>query len=150
MSLEAAIAENTAAIRQLIAALANQPLPLEAVGALAYAQAKAINVEPPIAEPVQEVKPAGKPRAAKPVATPPASLPTVEAIPAEAASSEVPALTYDDIKVPFLTQLVAKKGRDAGAQLLREFGVADGGKLSDIPAERWSEVLEAIASRVAA
>ena len=134
MSLEESIQENTAAIRQLIAALANQPLPLVAQDALAYAQEKAIEVEPP-----QEATPAKRTRQAKPVAVPADPLPT------EPATTLLP---YDAIKVPFLTKLIAKKGREAGAALLAEFGVV-GGKLSDIPQERWVDVLESIEARCA-
>ena len=143
MSLEATIAENTAAIRQLIAALANQPLPLQATGALAYAQAKAVEVEP-----VAEVAPAKKP-VGSPPATPSPTKPVADSTAATASPSE-PQLTYDDIKVPFLTKLVAQKGREAGAALLRHFGVPDGGKLSDIPSPRWAEVLKSINAAVGA
>lgn len=128
MTLETALAENTAAIRELIAALS-----LRSPGAIAYAEQKAIVLEPPAAEPVVE-----KPKAKR------AEKPAPEPAPAPAA----PAVTYEEIRGPFLTQLVAKKGREAGAELLREFGVADGGKLSDIPQARWGEVLEAINARV--
>jgi hypothetical protein len=55
--------ENTAAITvELIAALANQPLPLVAQDSLAYAQAKAVHVEPPVAVAPVEEKPAAKSR----------------------------------------------------------------------------------------
>lgn len=130
MSLEIALAENTAAIRELIAAMS-----LRSPGAIAYAEQKAKVLEP--AEPVLE-KPKAK-RAEK-------AAPVVEVPPPVA---EAPALTYEDIRGPFLTQLVAKKGREEGAALLAEFGVPAGGKLSDIPQARWAEVLAAIKARVA-
>jgi hypothetical protein len=110
VSLEATIADNTAALRDLIAALAAQPVH-EAQTALQYFQAKAIYAEPPLDN------------------TPP---------------SLAPVVTYDELKSAFLNQLVLKHGRDAGAQLLSNFGVAAGGKLSDIDASRWDEVAEAI------
>lgn len=130
MSLEVAITENTAAIRELIAAMS-----LRSPGAIAYAEAKAKVLEP--VEPVLE-KPKAK-RAEK-------AAPAVEVTPEPPAPA---ALTYEDIRGPFLTQLVAKKGREEGAALLAEFGVPAGGKLSDIPEARWAEVLAAINARAA-
>ncbi len=134
MSLEVAITENTAAIRELIAAMS-----LRSPGAIAYAEAKAKVLEPaePTPEPVLE-KPKAK-RAEK-------AAPVAEVTPEPPAPS---ALTYEDIRGPFLTQLVAKKGREEGAALLAEFGVPAGGKLSDIPEARWSDVLAAINARAA-
>lgn len=120
MSLEEAIAANTAAIRDLIAALGSRP-------------AKAAVAEKP-----KQVR--GEKSAPEAEAAPEA--PVVQAEPATV-------LTYDDIRVPFLTHLVAKKGRDAGAALLKQFGVAEGGKLSDVPEARWAEVLAAINEQVA-
>lgn len=119
MSLEDAIAANTAAIRDLIAALANRPAEPAAV--------------------------AEKPKRARVGQIAPEPTPD----PAPAAVEPAPALTYDAIRVPFLTQLVAKQGREAGAALLKQFGVADGGKLSDIPEAQWPAVLEAINARCA-
>ena len=134
------LAENTAAIRELIAAINATQTALQSPGARAYAQAKALVLEPeePVAEPEPEKKPKRQ-RAEKPA---PATEPPPEP---EAPAVEV---TYEQIRQPFLTQLVAKKGRDAGAALLREFGVPDGGKLSDIPQARWPEVLTAINAQV--
>lgn len=135
MSIESLLAENTAAIRELIAAINASQTALQSPGARAYAQAKAIVLEPeePVAEPAPEPeKKAKRQRAEKPAPEPE---PAVE-------------VTYEQIRQPFLTQLVAKKGRDAGAALLREFGVPDGGKLSDIPQARWREVLTAINAQV--
>ncbi|MEY4402315.1 MAG: hypothetical protein RIR91_350 [Verrucomicrobiota bacterium] len=150
MTLEAAIAENTVAIRDLIAALS-----LRSPGAIAYAEQKAIVLEPPPAPEAVEV--ATPPKAKRQRAEKPAEPTPVVAEPTPVAPPPAPeppppppprTVTYDEIKVPFLTQLVARKGRDAGAALLREFGVPDGGKLSDIPQEKWAAVVEAIALAV--
>lgn len=152
MSLEAALIENTNALRELIAALS-----LRSPGAVAYAEAKAKVLEPVEApapanygEVVRNLSQPGpvaveKPKAKR--AEKPAPEPVVEA--PVAVEPAAPALSYDDIKIPFLTQLVAKKGREAGAALLREFNVPDGGKLSDIPQAQWPAVLEAINVRCA-
>ena len=131
MSLEDAIAANTAAIRDLIAALAAKPVAEKA------AAGEGENSAPPPA--------AEKPKRAK--AEKPAPESVVEA-PA-AVEPPAPAITYEDIRVPFLTNLVAKHGRDAGAALLEEFGVGAGGKLSEIPEARWVEVLASINARCA-
>lgn len=137
MSLEVAIAENTAALRALLAHL--QTGPIAALPA-------------PAAEPAESPAPkARKARKAKPA-------PVVEAAPApapepvkveEPAKPAAPALTYDDVRIPFLTQLVARHGRDAGVALLRDFGVPEGGKLTDVPQEKWADVLAAINARSA-
>lgn len=133
MSLEVAIAENTAALRALLAHLQT--------GAT-------ITAALPVAEPVEVQAP--KARKAKPAA------PVVEPTPApepvkveEPAAPAAPALTYDDIRIPFLTKLVAAHGRDAGVALLRDFGIAEGGKLTDVPQDKWPAVLEAINARCA-
>lgn len=133
MSLEIAITENTAALRDLIAALA-----LQSPGAIAYAQQKALVLEPPEDAPAPEEKP--KRRKAAPAAAPaveaPAPAPTPP--PEEPAA---PAITFDDLKTAFLSLLISSKGRDAGVALLRDFGVGEGGKLSDIPADQWGRVM---------
>lgn len=136
MSLEIALNENTLAIRQLIAALcavsALQPMP-----APIAAQAQ-----------LEEAPAPAKAKRARAKAAP--APPAEEPVPLDTAPATVgPVLTYDDVKGPFLTDLVAKHGRAAGAQLLRDFGVPEGGKLSDIPADRWADVLAAIRERCA-
>lgn len=145
MSLEESIQANTAALRALIATLATQQLPLPApVPAPAVAPA----AEKPPAK--KRATPATTPAAA---ATPTASSPTASAEPAQAFPFDrtEPAtilMPYEAIKVPFLTKLVPQLGRDAAAELLRDFGVPEGGKLSDIPAEKWPLVLEEIEARL--
>lgn len=163
MSIESMLAENTAAIRELIAAINATQTALQSPGARAYAEAKALVLEP--AEPAPAVEPEKKPKRSRvEKSTPAVTEPTpVNLLPdfdrpvpdghtptsyIRAEPEPVVEVTYDDIKVPFLTQLVAKKGRDAGAALLREFGVQDGGKLSDIPKDRWAAVLASIALAV--
>lgn len=161
MSIESMLAENTAAIRELIAAINATQTALQSPGARAYAEAKALVLEP--AEPEKKAKRSRveKPTPAVTEPTPVNLLPDFDRpvpdghtptsyIRAEPTPEPAPVVevTYDDIKVPFLTQLVAKKGRDAGAALLREFGVQDGGKLSDIPKDRWAAVLASIALAV--
>ncbi len=151
MSIESMLAENTAAIRELIAAINATQTALQSPGARAYAEAKALVLEP--AEPAPAVEPekkAKRSRVEKPTPavtdpTPPVTEPAPEL---ELVPEPVVEVTYEDIRVPFLTQLVARKGRDAGAALLLEFGVREGGKLSDIPKDRWPAVLAAIALAV--
>lgn len=126
MSIEQALAENTSAIHQLIAALSNGIAPTHAqvAAVVAEAPAKAEKVE--AKKPTQTDKPASPPPVAETAA--PAAV-----------------LDYEAIKRPFLA-LVNKKGRDAAAALLAHFGIdaGKGGKLSDIPADKYAEVLDAI------
>lgn len=102
----------------------------------------------------QKLVAAGEPGNVKPAATEKttdiqSTAAAVAAPEMKESDSEEKPLTYDDIKEPFLKELVAKKGREAGAKLLKEFGVPDGGKLSDIPADKWADVLAAIRKAMA-
>lgn len=136
MSLEIALQENTNAIRELIATIANgiptTGAQVAAVVAEAPAQAKA-EKKPAAAEKATQSSGGTKPS-------------ETSAAPSDTgASAEAKTLVYDDIKKPFLS-LVSAKGRDAGAALLLQFGVdaSKGGKLTEIPVEKYAEVLEAI------
>ncbi|MBU0593340.1 MAG: hypothetical protein KKH74_06330 [Gammaproteobacteria bacterium] len=134
MSIEQALAENTSAIRELIAALSNG---IPTTGA----QVDAVVAEAPASK--AEAK---KPAAAEKPAPSSGTTSESAASSAPSASGEPPVkLDYDAIKKPFLA-LVNKKGRDAAAKLLANFGVdaGKGGKLSDIPTEKYADVLAAI------
>jgi hypothetical protein len=101
--------------------------------------------------PVEAPVPAAAAEAAKPTQIPPnqaTAAPTSATT--ESKSDTAPALSYEDIKVPFLQRLVPERGRDAARDLLDEFGVPPGGKLSDIPPYRWGEVLASINRRMGA
>lgn len=126
--LEIAIQENTAALRELLAALKAGVPTTPAVAQEVKAQ-----------EVVKESKksaPVEKPASSPSGATPPTVVDTA------APAAEV---DYEAIKRPFLA-LVNTKGRDAAAALLAQFGVdaGKGGKLSDIPADKYADVLAAI------
>ena len=94
MSLEAAIAENTAALREVVALITR-------LGAMPGPDV---------------VTPAAVPANAKPAAKPPAPTPAAEA---EIASA--PEATYDDVKRAII-EVSKAKGRDAAVALLAEFG----------------------------
>lgn len=122
MSLELAIQENTNALRDLLAALKSGV--------------------PTTAAVAHEVKEAKKSAPAEKTASSESG-----ATQQTATETDAPAavLDYEAIKKPFLA-LVNKKGRDAAAALLNQFGVdaGKGGKLSDIPADKYADVLAAI------
>lgn len=134
MSLELAIQENTSAIRELIAAIANGVPTTGAQVAAVVSEAPAATVEPP------------KPAAAEKVSQ--SSGGTNEsgasAAPSDTGATAAP-IDYEAIKKPFLA-LVNKKGREAAATLLSQFGIdaGKGGKLSDITADKYADVLAAI------
>jgi hypothetical protein len=114
MSLEQQLAELNTNVKALIAALGNS--------------------KPEVAAPKVE-----KPKApSAPAADGAASGTSTPASTPAAAPS--PALTYDDVKVPFLN-LIKAKGRDAGLALLKGFGCE---KLPDVKPEQFAEVKAAI------
>jgi hypothetical protein len=108
MSIELALADNTAALRELAALLARVSVPAAA-----------------------EAPPAPKSRSAAPTAP---TSPTAEVEPAAAPATTVAASepTYDDIKRAIIA-VSAKKGRDAAVALLAEFGAAKGPDLQGTP-----------------
>lgn len=124
MSIEQALAENTAAIRELIEAIKNGvPTTTAQVEAVA-AEAKA---EKPKAEKKAE---APKPEAeAEPAATPE---PKTEPAAAEA-------VDYDTV-AKAITRLSRAKGRDAAVAVLAQF---DAKKLPDVAPEQFADVLAA-------
>lgn len=143
MSLEQALAANTAAIERLIAVLEvrNPPAPVVAPeaaqsieviekaaaareaaaarGRIAYEQAGEPNPEPT----PKAAKPAATRAKAAPKAEPP---PTPEATLAQAGSA--------------ITGLAQQRGREAAVAVLKKFGVA---RVSELPADKYGEVIEA-------
>jgi len=121
MSLEAAIQENTNALRELISHISG----LKAANDVSTTKPHLAVVEKP-ATSKTETK--------------------VEKV-AEKAAEQAPAktLTFDDVRIPFVA-MATKKGNAAVIAVLAQFGVdaAAGGKLSNIPSEKWSDVLAAI------
>lgn len=136
MSIEVAIQENTAAMRELIA-----------VWSKLNAQAKAIDKS----ESVDTVTAAGKPveakteKAAKETTKPKAETKPAEAetkaAPAETkpAETETAGATYQDAAAA-ITKLSRTKGRDAAVAILTEFGAA---KLPDVKPEQFADVIAA-------
>lgn len=132
MSIEQALAENTAAIKELIA-----------VWGKLNAQAKVVNAKVEAGEsgtitaggkPVAEVKPAAaeKPKAEKPKAEPKPE-PQAEA---------APALDYAKVGAA-ITAFAAANGRDATIAKLGEFGVTSGKALKP---EQYADALAAFSS----
>jgi hypothetical protein len=108
MSLETALADNTAALRELHALLARVSVPTAA-----------------------ETPPAPKSRSAAPTAP---TSPTAEAAPAAAPATTAAASepTYDDVKRAIIDVSKAK-GRDAAVALLAEFKATKGPDLQGTP-----------------
>lgn len=130
MSLEATIQENTAALRDLIAVLANGATPTAAQVAAVVTEAKAEKVE----------KSAKKTQAA---ATQESPTPTASDNSASSLSAtqepDAAAPTYQDA-AGAITKLSRTKGRDAAVALLTKFGAA---KLPDVKPEQFAEVIQA-------
>ena len=104
MSLEQVIQENTAAIRELIAAL----------GKGAPSQAAAPVENPPVEEPKADAKPTKEKKQQAPAATP-------ESQEEAAAAADEPApVSYDDC-AQSVTKLAKSKGRPAAVALLGQF-----------------------------
>jgi len=128
MSLEAALLENTATLRELITHLSG---------------VKAAN-DDTAKKPALTV--VGTPTAAKTEKAQAIKTEAVKAEPVkESPSEKAKVLTFDDVRIPFVA-MASKKGSPVVVALLAEFGVdaAKGGKLSAIPSEKWPEVLVAI------
>jgi hypothetical protein len=128
MSLEIAIQENTAAIRELIAAISN--------GIPTTAQQVAAVVEEVKAEaPVKTEKKAKAEKAEAPkveqAATPE---PKEEAAPA---ADDAPEVTYQDAAAA-ITALSKTKGRDAAVALLKKFGAS---KLPEVKPEDFAAIV---------
>jgi hypothetical protein len=129
MSIEAALAENTAALKQLHALLAN------------------LQIRPPIpdspsptAAAPEVAAPAPKPKAEAPAATTASSSPTAEVAPAAAPEPKAPQaeakpLTYEADVKPLIIAL-GRKDRAKAVALLAEFGAKVGTdvKVVDFPA----------------
>ena len=123
MSIETLLADNTAAIRELIATLKAQ----------AYVEAS----QPATTKPAQ-VKAEPKPKAA----AKPAPEPVVEDTPEAAATPADPEtlVSLDEIKAAVL-KLAATKGRDAAVAVLQSFGAA---KAPELKPEQYAPALDAL------
>ena len=149
MSIEQQLADNTAALRSLEAAIraivmvSPAETPLTQVGELSEKLGSVGGPAEPTAEPVKAAKEA---KAKKPAATPAAepvaaqqesAEPTSQSAEseAEAPAEEIKALDYEaDIK-PLVLQVVKSGKRDGVVALLQEFGVANA---SALPADQWA------------
>jgi len=113
MSIETALAENTAALRELHALLARISVPA---------------TEGPAPAPKTQARSAAPTAPTPPtVAAEPAAAPATKAEPSEPA-----ALTYDDVKRAII-EVSKAKGRDAAVALLAEFGATKGPDLQATP-----------------
>jgi hypothetical protein len=128
MSLEVAIQENTAAIRDLIAAMQGAPV------------AAPVVTEPKAEAPAKTEKKAKAEKAETPkveaAATPE---PKEEVAPAADEGPEAPAATYQDA-AQAITALSKIKGRDAAVALLKKFGAS---KLPEVKPEDFDAIVAA-------
>lgn len=134
MSLEQALAENTAAVRELIAALKNSPLPVS----FEQPAAKPEKVAPAQEKPKAEA--AKKPVEQAAVTEPAATQPTAEtsAAPESKANESAPEITAEDMQNAFRAYMAAN-GRDAAVALLDSFGVK---KLGELPAAKHADFMK--------
>ena len=136
MSIEQQLADNTAALRSLEAAI--RAIVMANTAAPAAAEPAELTAEPvKAAKEAKAKKPAATP-AAEPVAAQQESVePTSQSAEseAEAPAGEVKTLDYEaDIK-PLVLQVVKSGKRDGVVALLQEFGVANA---SALPADQWA------------
>lgn len=131
MSIETLLADNTAALRELIATIKAQ----------AYAE-----VSQPAAPKADHLPAAEKPKpqAAKPA---PAPAPVVEDTPEAHATPADPEtlVTIDEVKAAVL-KLAATKGREAAVAVLQSFGAA---KAPELKPEQYGAVLDALNAKMA-
>ena len=124
MSLEAAIQENTTALRELLTHFTGMKAANEV--ATKKPDLKVVDTQPAKTEPVKTE--------------------AVKVEPVTASRSEpVKTLTFDEVRIPFVA-MATKKGNAVVVELLAQFGVdaTKGGKLSAIDSAHWPEVLVAI------
>lgn len=132
MTLEAAIQENTSAIRELIAAI-SKGIPTTT------AQVAAVVAEAPQASaPTKEPEAPAKPEPAAPAAS--------QATSAPAPAASAPAPSYEDVKHA-IVKLSGSKGRDAVVTLLKDFGA---GKGPDLKPEQFGDFIAKAQQLVAA
>lgn len=115
--LETVIAENTAAVRELIALFKAAGIPLKPTS-----DAPAETPAPAAAKPKARTEKAAEP------AAPPAAAPA--------------AATYEQA-AKAVTSLIQRKGKDAAVVVLKQFSAA---KLSDVKPERFAEIVAACES----
>lgn len=124
MSLEQAIQDNTAAIRELIAALSVKAMPHQVTD---LGISEAIEEEEAYIESKKSEPAPTETVASSPVVAEPATEPTVQ----ETISAP---LTYKEDIMPMLTKFFAKCGREAAAELLKKYGVAKFSEVTDLVA----------------
>ena len=134
MSLEATIAENTAAIRELIAAIANGIPTTAAQLAAVVAEAPAAVTVKKQAKATVATNGASSTPGASFSAGATAQQPAAEAA-AATTSPAAASVTYDQVKAA-ITRAANAKGRDAVLILLKEFGVAKG---PDLKPEQYAD-----------
>lgn len=138
MSLEQALADNTAAIKALTEALFTRMAMTEALFAR-MGGATAGNVETPAPEKGKGEKGAGKPAAQK---APPAATQTTAAAaaaPEKKDDASAPALVYETVAGK-IRQVAREKGREATIAMLAKFGVTNGQELKP---EQWADCIAA-------
>jgi hypothetical protein len=146
MSLEATIAENTAALRELIAAIkAGVPTTAAQVAAVVE-QATDKPTTPAKAEAPEAAKPTTKAKNTQAAATAPAPQPSTATDAGASTDAAAPAPTYQDAAAA-VTNLAKTKGRDAAVAVLTKFGAA---KLPDVKPEQFADVIAACAEAVEA
>lgn len=144
MSLEQAIADNTAAINALIGVwskLTNQAGHIDATGTAAdtvTAAGKPVTAKPEKAVAKQEVKADPKPAAT------PATQPAADT--AQTASSETPAASVDYPTLQKAVFALAGKSREAAAAVAASMGVKT---FKELPEDKWAGALVAVNAKLA-
>lgn len=140
MSLEAAILENTAVLRQLIAVLQTPAATSEPVDtAMVYAQQKAIHAEPPFTP--AEAKAAATAVLTE-VANKPAEVTPATDAAASTTESTAPAASYEDITAT-VRRLISAGKRELVVEALKQFNCT---KASELKPEAYDDFLASVAS----
>lgn len=153
MSLEQALAANTAALTQVAELLARmnasqvltitgdgtgEPLPV-------YPTEPAAEVAAPAGKPAATAKPKAAPATAKPTAAA-APTPVAALAPTPSPVAALPAASYEDVKKAVLS-VVQSCGREAAVAMLAEFGVA---KSPELKPEQYTAVCTSAAALIEA
>ncbi len=124
MSLEQAIEANTAAIRELIAALSVKTMPHQVTD---------VHVNEAIKEEVAKIE--VKKSEPAPTETVVSSPVVAESVTEPTVQETISApLTYKEDIMPMLTKFFAKCGKEAAAELLKKYGVAKFSEVTDLVA----------------
>lgn len=146
MSLELALAENTAALKALLAHLQSGTLPRQPTPEEVDANIKALNAQEPAADPKPTPAPEQKaaPAPTAPTAEAAATAPTPKAKPQPAPEPAAPADEAPDYATTAraINDLVKARGRQAAVEVLAQFGAET---LKAVKPEQFAAVIAACA-----